>query len=237
MQPQRPASLRRKPLRRSRSRSRFARSRHRSGSSSVGVAHPLLEGAWSNALGGHPGAEGVAEVVEANGRTPAARRAFLNRRTVPSDRAPSPCWDARRPNRHRLGRQTLEVTVQLAGDLVSEGSGAGAAPGLGRHPVPADVVAAHPYRAGLPVHVAPTQGKQLALAQAGHRCGQEDRAIGAPEWLRCGVDCSQQGAELLLVEKSDIGVRLDHRRVDQLSTGSPGTIASSSRRRISGAGA
>lgn len=82
-------------------------------------------------------------------------------------------------------------------------------------PVPADVVSADPDLGGLPVHVAPAQGKQLPLAQAAHRGGQEDRMVGAAEEAGVRVGGPEQRGELGLVEEADlIGLRKG-RRVDE----------------------
>lgn len=70
----------------------------------------------------------------------------------------------------------------------------------------ADVVLPNPDLACRPVDIAPSKREQLALAKASH-CGDEiQRPVGRAEGVIVGGSASQQGFELVVVEKVDIGV-------------------------------
>ncbi len=77
---------------------------------------------------------------------------------------------------------------------------------LGRAELPADVVLAHADAAGGPVDVLPAQREQLALAQTGHRGGEEDRAVERVELARAGV--LDERVDLVEREETDlVGLR------------------------------
>jgi hypothetical protein len=77
-----------------------------------------------------------------------------------------------------LVERALEVAIELAAEPIGHRQGARGALGLRRAQAPARVVAPHADHRRRPVHVAPAQGHQLALAQAGHRRREIEGVIG-----------------------------------------------------------
>ena len=136
----------------------------------VGVAHPLLDAA-DVGLGDHPGAERVAQVVEAQRAQTGARQGRLvaaaQRRRVEVVATLAGEDDV------VIANPVLPATEmrQPRGDVGREGHRADLA-GLGRGPVAVVEAGAHADGAAGEVDVAPAQCEQLAHAQARERGGQ-----------------------------------------------------------------
>ena len=173
------------------------------GGAVVAVAEPFLDRAERCAGGGHAGAEGVAEVVEADGSEAGSAggglEAFADEGGVEDAAARGVAEDEIELS---LVAGALEVRAELVADAVGEGDGAARAACLRGAELAAAVGAADADEAGVEVDVLPAQREQLAAPQAGHRGGQVEDVLGAAERVVGGV--GEERLELGLGEVADL---------------------------------
>lgn len=81
----------------------------------------------------------------------------------------------------------------------------------------ADVVAPNPDPLRAPIDISPAQGQQLALAQAGHRRGEEYREVGVAKRFGLCVDRGEEGLQLVLIQEVDVGALLKLGAADKLA--------------------
>ncbi|MEK6272444.1 MAG: hypothetical protein AABM42_07320 [Actinomycetota bacterium] len=172
----------------------------------VPVAHPLLKRPKRHARGRHPGAEGVAKVVEAH--VPHARPLGSRLETLQKPGAVKRGAGLRLAEHEiviRLECACREVAVELAGDPVGERDRSRRATRLGRAELAAHVALANSDPGRRPVDVAPAKPQQLALPQARHGGREEETTL---RWPSCVVPHNrQQGFELGLIQEANVRIR------------------------------
>ena len=182
------------------------------------MSHPLLQGSHRHPRGGHPGAEGVTQVVEAD--LPYASDLQCLLETLHEGGMREDLAGVGVGENEILVlvvEGALEMSFQLGGDSACQRHRPRAPFRLRGKQVAADVVSPNPDPLRAPIDIAPAQRQQLALAQAGHRCGEEYGEVGMAERFGLRIDRSQERLQLVPIQEVDVGALLDPGAADQLA--------------------